>query len=94
MCGYRRGGFGRTRRPVNFHNYTYVGPCRCGNGPHAFYQDEQGRIIPAHHLYYNYPPYQPTKEDLKAELKAAKQEKEEMEKYIKELEQEINSKQK
>lgn len=27
--------------------YTYIGPCRCGTGPHAFYQDRSGRIIPA-----------------------------------------------
>lgn len=86
MYGYGRGRFGWARRPINPRGYTYVGPCRCGTGPHAFYQDAQGRIIPAHHLYrniYN----QPTKDDLKAELEALKQEKADLEKYITELEE-------
>lgn len=26
---------------------TYIGPCRCGWGPHAYYRDQEGRIIHA-----------------------------------------------
>ncbi len=74
--------------------YTYVGPCRCGTGPHAFYQDTQGRLIPAHHLCNQPVSFQPTKEDLKAELEALKEEKAELEKYITELESEISTEKK
>jgi hypothetical protein len=94
MYGYGRGRFGWARRPVNPRGYTYVGPCRCGPGPHAFYQDTQGSIIQAHHLYNQYYDNQPTKESLKAEMEALKQEKADLEKYIQDLEKEINAEQK
>jgi hypothetical protein len=85
MCGHGR----RWRSPVAPRGYTYVGPCRCGFGPHAFYQDPQSRVVPAHHLYCRHG-HQPTNEDLKAELEALKHEKEELEKEIQELEKELN----
>ena len=25
--------------------FRYVGPCRCGFGPHAFYVDDRGRLV-------------------------------------------------
>ncbi|MEO0091551.1 MAG: hypothetical protein ABIK61_02410 [candidate division WOR-3 bacterium] len=87
MFGYGRRQFGWRRTPVAPRGYIYIGPCRCGTGPHAFYQDAQGRFIPAHHLHWQCPSYQPTKEDLKAELEALKHEKAELEKLIAELEE-------
>ena len=66
--------------------YTYLGPCRCGIGPHAFYQDQKGRIVPGRDLYCRGFTPEPTKEDLKTELKALKQEEQELKKRIAELE--------
>ena len=31
--------------------YRYVGSCRCGFGPNAYYQDSAGRIVPAAALF-------------------------------------------
>jgi len=31
--------------------YRYVGSCRCGFGPNAYYQDAAGRIVPASGLF-------------------------------------------
>jgi hypothetical protein len=64
--------------------YTYIGPCRCGTGPHAFFQDSSGRIVHAWQLYRWGPT--PTKEDMKAEIEVLKEEKAELEKRIEELE--------
>lgn len=72
--------------------YRYIGPCRCGTGPHAFYQDESGRVIHAWDLYRWGVPPTPTKEDVKDELEALKQEKLELEKRIEELEKQMNQK--
>ncbi|MGC8738895.1 MAG: hypothetical protein ACP5UA_09650 [Candidatus Hydrogenedens sp.] len=27
--------------------WTYIGPCRCGRGPHAFYRSSRGNILHA-----------------------------------------------
>ncbi len=35
---------------------TYIGPCRCGWGPHAYYRDQEGRIIHASRLGWRIPP--------------------------------------
>ena len=69
--------------------YTYIGPCRCGTGPHAFYQDPRGRIVPAWQLYHWGTPSAPTKEDLKAELDALKEEKAQLEERIGEIEKQL-----
>lgn len=45
--------------------YRYVGYCRCGYGPNAYYQTPDGRVIPAYQLYtggvpqpqYSYPSF-------------------------------------
>lgn len=67
--------------------YTYIGPCRCGMGPHAYYQDQSGRIVHAWHLYHgSTPPIPLSQEDLKTELAILKNEKERLEERIKELE--------
>ncbi|MBS7288453.1 MAG: hypothetical protein KIH01_06835 [Candidatus Freyarchaeota archaeon] len=48
--------------------YRYVGSCRCGFGPNAFYQDPQGRIDVSQ-LFWA-PPSKPVKtEDESVELK-------------------------
>ncbi len=31
-------------------NYTYIGRCRCGYGPNAYYQDTNGKVIHASQL--------------------------------------------
>lgn len=92
---YGRGYFGSRwwRLPVSApEGYTYIGPCRCGAGPHAFYQDESGRIVHARHLYrWGIPPV-PTAKDLKDELEALKEEKAEIEKLIEKLEAQVKEK--
>ena len=35
--------------------YRYIGPCRCGFGPRAFYIDEEGKIIHASQIITNAP---------------------------------------
>jgi hypothetical protein len=38
--------------PLNNENYEYVGACRCGAGPHAYYEDKNtGNILPASVVY-------------------------------------------
>jgi len=73
--------------------YTYIGPCRCGMGPHAYYQDPSGRIVHAWHLYRGgIPPFSLTPEELKTELATLKNEKELLEKRIEELEKQLKEK--
>jgi hypothetical protein len=31
--------------------YGYVGSCRCGFGPNAYYQDAQGQVVPGRALF-------------------------------------------
>ncbi len=94
----RRGPAGRWGRfPVDGpKGYRYVGPCRCGFGPHAYYQDEQGRIYPAGHIYGwgwgTPPPPVSEKEDIQRELDRLRHEKEELELRIRELEEKLEKK--
>ena len=52
---FGRGFFRRMCRhfltPRVFNRFRYVGPCRCGSGPDAFYVDEAGRLIHAWDLF-------------------------------------------
>ncbi|AEF95726.1 DUF5320 domain-containing protein [Methanotorris igneus] len=55
---FGRGWFGRGRGFWRHYipstvggRYRYIGPCRCGMGPHAYYEDESGRIVHAWDLY-------------------------------------------
>ncbi|EHP89629.1 DUF5320 domain-containing protein [Methanotorris formicicus] len=56
---FGRGWFGRGRGFWRYYapsiaggRYRYIGPCRCGMGPHAFYEDvSSGRILHAWDLY-------------------------------------------
>jgi len=87
---YGNRGFGRsyTGAPSGFH---YAGPCRCGGGPHAYYQDASGRIAHASEVFYGgYTPAAPAKEDLEYELQALKDEKAVLEKRLKEVEDRLN----
>lgn len=96
MFGYGRGWFGygrgwrrETPSVPNPAGYRYIGPCWCGWGPNAFYQDESGRIVHASQLFHwGGPAVAPTtsQNDLKAELEALKEEKEDLEKRIAQLE--------
>jgi hypothetical protein len=69
--------------------YTYVGPCRCGFGPDAFYQDKGGRIVHAHQVYRWGVPRTPRGENLETEVNWLREEKAELEGRIKELEERL-----
>ncbi len=94
--GYGRGwgrGFGRGWRfggwsaAPSVEGYTYIGPCRCGWGPHAFYRDPEGRIVHASQVFGT-----AAHPSQRAELEALKREKEELERRIREIESLLNRK--
>ena len=72
MFGYGRGTHrGRfwPHTPVSVpEGYTYIGPCRCGFGPDAFYQDRNGRVIPAMQIFRKGIAPTLTRDDSEAEL--------------------------
>lgn len=74
--------------------YTYVGPCRCGFGPHAFYQDASGRIVPAAAVFSGLasPPPVTTPQPTWAEIDELKAEKEEIERRLRDLEARLQGK--
>ena len=76
--------------------YRYIGPCRCGFGPDAYYQDPSGRIVHASQVFrFEFPPQPtPTEEDLKAEVEWLKGEKTDLEKRIKDIEEQLKKEQK
>ncbi|HUU50683.1 MAG TPA: hypothetical protein VMW81_06975 [Nitrospinota bacterium] len=76
--------------------YSYIGPCLCGFGPHAYYQDPAGRMAHASQVYSfgPVPPSSATKEDLEYELKILKDEKAELEKRLNEIEKELKKEEK
>ncbi|NVM53215.1 MAG: hypothetical protein HWN66_05890 [Candidatus Helarchaeota archaeon] len=39
----------------NFQNYTYIGRCRCGYGPNAYYRTPNGEIVNANQLIQTTP---------------------------------------
>jgi len=71
--------------------YRYIGPCRCGGGPHAFYVDPAGRIVHASALW-RAPFTGPVLKDLEAELETLREEKAYLEKRIEELEELLKKK--
>ena len=97
MLGYGRGwhrGYRSWRQfPVSApEGYTYMGPCRCGFGPDAFYQDKSGRIVHASQVFrWGIPPTL-TREGLEEDVNRLKDEKSELEKRIKELEKHLKTK--
>ena len=76
--------------------YTYIGPCRCGIGPHAYYRDSSGRIVHTWQAFRWGPalPTKPTEEDLNEEVKWLKEEKDGLEKRIQELEGQLKKEKK
>ena len=89
MYGYGRGWHRKWPEITAPSGYTYIGPCRCGTGPHAFYQDPSGKIVHTWDVYRWGIPTTSREEDLKAELEALKEEKTELEKRIEEIEKQI-----
>ncbi|NPA15426.1 MAG: hypothetical protein GXO44_02610 [Deferribacteres bacterium] len=93
--GWRRGwggGFGgwRHRRwlppQTVARGLTYIGPCRCGWGPHAFYMDEAGRVLHASQLFWG--SYEDEVEALKEEKRFLEERLKELEERLKKLEEE------
>jgi len=71
--------------------YRYVGPCRCGWGPNAFYQDASGRMVHAWDVYRwgRTAGSAPTREVLKQEFEFLKAQKEDLERRLAELEKRL-----
>nr|MDO8062149.1 hypothetical protein [Candidatus Freyrarchaeum guaymaensis] len=70
--------------------YRYIGPCRCGFGPNAFYQDPQGRIVHASQIFWGSPaptPVTPYTEEAREETIEEKIEK--LREKLEELAEEI-----
>lgn len=71
--GYRWYRFyGRANEPVNEvqdigidsdKEYVYVGPCRCGRGPHAFYRARNGMLYHASEIRTGRYPYDASLEE-------------------------------
>ena len=80
--GYGRGGgrgrFGWFGGGAGVEGYTYVGPCRCGWGPHAYYTDEKGRLVHASELFGGF--------GIKREIELLKRERDAIDARIRELE--------
>ena len=80
--GYGR-GFGMAGMPVQTPTgYAYLGPCRCGRGPDAYYRTPDGRIVHASQMFQE---SVQTPEQLRAE-------KEMLERRLKEIEEKIEKK--
>ena len=65
---------------------TYIGPCRCGHGPHAYYRTAAGRIVHAAALPVVSRPSatEPTYDELQEELAGLRSRLQELEKKLKE----------
>jgi len=100
MWGWHARGFGRRwwfgrgwwwgfygyRTP---HGFTYVGPCRCGFGPHAFYVDDRGRLLHASQVYGWGAWIPPTPSGTQDETQYLKAEKADLEARLKEIEERL-----
>jgi hypothetical protein len=95
MNGFGRGG-GWARGTVGYGwrrqqlagapaGYRYVGACRCGFGPNAYYQDQSGRVVPAASLFSSASGAPAPSEDVE-QLKA---EKAELERRLRALEERL-----
>ncbi|MDI6784226.1 MAG: hypothetical protein QME64_09070 [bacterium] len=96
MHGYGRNrrGSGLGNRPVTVpQGYTYIGPCRCGCGPDAYYQDANGRILHAAQVFATNPDMPISKSAISPAVEQMKQEKAVLEKRIQELESQLHAKQ-
>ncbi len=72
--------------------YTYVGPCRCGFGPRAFYVDDQGRLLHASQVWGwgTWYPWYPGS-TAQSEAEALKAEKGELENRLREIEERLKN---
>ncbi len=94
MFGYGRGwnrGRGFWRNNIETpEGYEYIGPCRCGFGPDAYYREKRtGRIAHARQLLSSVFPYRFEDETIRSELEKLKKEKEILERRIEELEKNL-----
>lgn len=92
--GWRSRGNGIGNRPVTVpQGYTYIGPCRCGAGPDAYYQDASGRILHASQVLAMNPDIPISKSATSPEVEKLKQEKAVLEKRVHEFESQLHAKQ-
>ena len=81
--------FGRMCRhflaPRIFGRFRYVGPCRCGCGPHAFYLDEMGRLIHAWDLFLEEIPEEEREKYLEERIRYLKEELKMLEEELKNI---------
>jgi len=66
--------------------YRYVGSCRCGFGPNAYYQDSGGRIVPAAAVFSSQGVAQP---QANSEIETLKAEKADIERRLRDLEERL-----
>lgn len=94
MHGWGKSSWHRGQKLVFPSGFTYLGPCRCGRGPHAYYQDPAGRIIQAWHtpVWGWLPPERKSREELKTEIDLLKRERDDLEKHLQDLEVEYKKK--
>jgi hypothetical protein len=89
--GFGRGWWSWPASGLATAGYRYIGPCRCGWGPNAFYQDASGRIVHARDVYRWGGPVvsTPLREELKEEFEFLKARKEDLERRLAELEKRL-----
>ena len=69
--------------------YTYLGPCRCGTGPHAYYQDANGQVLTAAQVFR---PAQPAAARVtQTELERLRAEKADLERRLAALEERLKA---
>ena len=90
--GLHRGRFWPYTPVSALEGHTYIGPCRCGFGPDAFYRDKSSRIVHASQLLHRGVPQMVSTEDPEAEISQLRVEKAELERRIKELEEHLKGK--
>jgi hypothetical protein len=74
------------RSPLNFPpGYEYIGPCRCGFGPHAFYRTPEGYITRVPPLYTLEPKPEEEAKWLEEEAKSLREELRRVEERLKKI---------
>ena len=66
----------------------YVGPCRCGAGPHAFYIDERGWLIHAWDLFLREIPEKEREKYIRERINYLKEELKMLEEELKRIKKE------
>jgi hypothetical protein len=93
MCHGHGGGYERVvARPAVPSGYRYLGPCRCGYGPHAYYETPEGRVVSPYEMFhpkYNAPQ---TKEDLEMEKRYIEDEIKYFQERLNEIEERLKEK--